>query len=47
MPRRRLLSRRTIWHTIGLVLAALLTWLLMRAYRDPALILELSSWRLC
>jgi hypothetical protein len=42
-PRRSRFSRRLVVHTLGLVLAALLTWLVFRAYRDPGLLLDLSS----
>jgi hypothetical protein len=44
---RRLFARRALWHTVGLVLAAALAWLIMRAYRDPDLLLELSTFGLC
>ncbi len=47
LPRRRFLVRRVVWHTVGLVLAALLTWLVLRGYRDPGLMLDLANWRLC
>ena len=46
-PRRRALHPRLVWHTVGLVLAAVLTWLVLRAYRDPSLMLDLANWRLC
>jgi hypothetical protein len=41
------LARRTLWHTLGLLLALALAWLVLQAYRQPDLILELSSLRLC
>jgi hypothetical protein len=44
---RRLLARRALWHTVGLLVAAALAWLIMRAYRNPDLLLELSALRLC
>jgi hypothetical protein len=46
MP-RRWFSRRALWHTLGLVVALLLAWLVLRAYQQPALLIELSNWRLC
>jgi hypothetical protein len=44
---RRAASRRLAWHAIGWIAAAVLAWLLLRAYRDPAMMLELANWRLC
>jgi hypothetical protein len=44
---RRWLSRRAVWHTAGLLVALALAWLLLQAYRQPALMLELSGMRLC
>ena len=42
-PRRSRFSRRHVVHTLGLALAALLTWLVFRAYREPGLLLDLSN----
>ncbi|MCC7325265.1 MAG: hypothetical protein IT521_00480 [Burkholderiales bacterium] len=44
---RRFLSRRTLWHTVGLLLAAALAWLILRAYRQPEFMLDLVNLRLC
>ena len=44
---RRLLARRALWHTVGLLVAAALAWLIMRAYRNPDLLLDLSAFSLC
>ena len=44
---RRLLSRRTLWHSLGMLVALALAWLIVRAYQQPALLIELSNWRLC
>jgi hypothetical protein len=44
---RRLLSQRTLWHSLGLAVALALAWLILRAYQQPALLIELSNWRLC
>ena len=44
---RRLFWRRSLWHTAGLLLALALAWLILRAYRQPELLLELSNMRLC
>ena len=38
---------RFVWHTIGLVLAALLAWAIWRGYQNPDLLLDLSALRLC
>jgi hypothetical protein len=44
---RRVLSRRLVWHTAGLVVALVLAWLVFQAYRQPEFMLELSNMRLC
>lgn len=44
---RRLAFSRLVWHAIGLIGAGLVTWLVLRGYQDPALMLELANWRLC
>jgi len=41
------LARRTLWHSVGVFVALALAWLVLQAYRQPDLILELSSLRLC
>jgi hypothetical protein len=41
------LSRRTFWHTLGLVIALALAWLIFRAYRQPDFMLDLMNMRLC
>ena len=43
----RATSRRYVWHTLGLLLAIAIAWLVMLAYRQPDLMLELSNMRLC
>jgi len=40
-------SRRIVWHGVGLVLAALIAWLVMMSYRQPELLLDLANLRLC
>jgi hypothetical protein len=42
-----LLSRRLVWHSLGLIAAALVAWLIFRGYRQPELLLELANMRLC
>jgi hypothetical protein len=44
---RRMLSRRAVWHTAGLLVALALAWLVFQAYRQPEFLLELSNMRLC
>jgi hypothetical protein len=39
--------RRIVWHTVGLLVAAALAWLIMRAYRQPDFIIDLVSMSLC
>jgi hypothetical protein len=43
LPRRSAFSRRVVVHTLGLVLAALLTWLVWRAYQQPGLLLDFAN----
>ena len=45
-PSRGRLSR-VVWHTIGLVLAALLAYAVWRGYQSPDLLLEWGALRLC
>jgi len=44
---RRFLSRRTLWHTLGVLIALVLAWLIMRAYRQPDFVLEFANMLLC
>jgi hypothetical protein len=47
LPPRRLLSRRLVWHTAGLLLAAALLWLIFRAYRQPEFLIDFANFRFC
>jgi hypothetical protein len=38
---------RLVWHTIGLVVAALVAWAIWRGYQNPDLLLDLAAMRLC
>ena len=38
---------RATWHTIGLIVAALLAYAVWRGYQNPDLLLDLSALRLC
>ena len=40
-------TRRALWHTLGLIAAALLAYAVWRGYQNPDLILDLSTLRLC
>jgi hypothetical protein len=40
-------TRRALWHTLGLIAAALLAYAVWRGYQSPELILDLSALRLC
>ena len=44
---RRFLSRRTLWHTAGLLVALALAWLILRGYRQPEFLLDFVNMRLC
>ena len=46
-PLRRTGLRRAGWHALGLVIAALLAWLILRGYRQPEFLLDLANMRLC
>ena len=43
----RPLSRRIVWHALGLVIAALVAWLILRGYRQPEFLLDIANMRLC
>jgi hypothetical protein len=40
-------SRRIVWHALGLIAAALVAWLILRGYRQPDFLLDISNMRLC
>jgi hypothetical protein len=44
---RRGAYRRIVWHTVGLLAAVALAWLIMRAYRQPDFIIDLVNMNLC
>ena len=47
LPGRRRFGLRRVAPAVALALAALLAWMILRAYRDPGLMLDLANWRLC
>lgn len=44
---RRTDALRTAHRVLVLILAALVAYAILRAYRNPELILDLAAWRLC
>jgi hypothetical protein len=38
---------RATWHSIGLIVVALLAYAVWRGYQNPDLLLDLSALRLC
>jgi len=43
----RLFSRRVVWHTVGIVVALALAWLVFRAYQRPEFMLDLMNMAWC
>jgi hypothetical protein len=43
VTRRSPLRRRWALHTLGLIVAGLVTWLVWRGYRQPGLLLDLAN----
>jgi hypothetical protein len=41
------LSRRLVWHSLGLIVAVAVAWLIFRGYRQPEFLLDLANMRLC
>ena len=46
-PPARLRVQRATWHTLGLIVAALLAYAVWRGYQNPDLLLDLAAFRLC
>ena len=46
-PSTRLSLQRATWHTLGLIVAALLAYAVWRGYQNPDLLLDLAALRLC
>ena len=46
-PSGRLPVERATWHTLGLIVAALLAYAIWRGYHNPDLLLDLAAFRLC
>ena len=44
---RRFLWRRTVWHTLGIIVAIAVAWLILRAYRQPEFMLDLMNMGWC
>ena len=43
LPRRSVFRRRLVLHTLGLIAAGLVTWLVWRGYRQPGFLLDLAN----
>jgi hypothetical protein len=43
----RFSGRRIVWHTLGVIVAAALAWLIVRAYRQPGFMLDAFNSMLC
>ena len=44
---RRLFAQRAFWHSVGLLLALAVAWLVFRAYRQPDFLIDLVNMQLC
>ena len=38
---------RAVWHSVGLLLATILAYLVWRGYQSPDFLLDLAAFRLC
>jgi hypothetical protein len=43
----RFFERRVVWHTLGVLIAVALAWLIFRAYRQPEFMLDVFNTMLC
>jgi hypothetical protein len=43
----RVLAQRAFWHSVGLVLALAVAWLVFRAYRQPDFLIDLVNLQMC
>jgi len=43
----RFFERRIVWHTLGVLVAIALAWLIVRAYRQPGFMLDVFNTMLC
>ena len=44
---RGLLSRRVFWHSVGILLALAVAWLVFVAYRQPEFLIDFGNMQLC
>jgi hypothetical protein len=42
----RFFQRRVLWHTLGVIAALVLAWMIFRAYRQPVFLLDLTNTKL-
>jgi hypothetical protein len=47
LSRPRNLSRRALWHTLGLAAAIAVAWLVLNAYRQPEFMLDVMNMSWC
>ena len=38
---------RVVWHSVGLLVATILAYLVWRGYQSPDFLLDLAAFRLC
>jgi hypothetical protein len=43
----RFFQRRIVWHTLGVMVALALAWMIFRAYRQPEFLLDLTNMMFC
>ena len=43
----RVFERRVVWHTLGVLIALAIAWMVCRAYRQPDFLLDLSNMLFC
>jgi hypothetical protein len=44
---RRFLSQRAFWHSLGLLLALAIAWLVFRSYRQPGFLVDFANMQWC
>jgi hypothetical protein len=43
----RFFQRRIVWHTLGVIFALAVAWLIFRAYRRPDFLLDFTNLMFC
>jgi hypothetical protein len=44
---RGFLSQRVFWHSVGILLALAVAWLVFQAYRQPEFLIDFGNMQLC